>query len=64
MILDDLHWADKPSLRLLEFVATQLSASAVLILGSYRDTEAGEALHRMAAPVLPLAPLGRPTSPT
>jgi tetratricopeptide (TPR) repeat protein len=58
VILDDLHWADNPSLRLLEFVTTQVSASAVLVLGSYRDTEAGEALHRMAAPVLPLAPLG------
>ncbi|MEA2462099.1 MAG: hypothetical protein QOH90_2276, partial [Actinomycetota bacterium] len=58
LVLDDLQWADNPTLRLLEFVATQLSASPVLVLGSYRDTEAGETLHRMPGQVLPLAPLG------
>jgi tetratricopeptide (TPR) repeat protein len=39
LILDDLHWADKPSLMLLEFVARELASSRVLIVGTYRDME-------------------------
>jgi DNA-binding CsgD family transcriptional regulator len=39
LILDDLHWADKPSLLLLEFLARQLVGSHLLVLGCYRDTE-------------------------
>ncbi len=40
LVLDDLHWADKPSLLLLEFLAGQLSDSNIMILGTYRDIEA------------------------
>ena len=39
LILDDLHWADKPSLMLLEFVARELASSRVMIVGTYRDME-------------------------
>ena len=39
VVLDDLHWADDASLRLLEFVAQEQSESRILILGTYRDTE-------------------------
>jgi tetratricopeptide (TPR) repeat protein len=39
LVLDDLHWADKPSLLLLEFLAGQLSDSNIMILGTYRDIE-------------------------
>ena len=39
LILDDLHWADAPSLRLLEFLAPELSDNRLLLLGSYRGTE-------------------------
>jgi predicted ATPase len=54
VVLDDLHWADKPSLLLLEFIARQLESSRILIVGTYRDTEAppdsplGEYLARFA----------------
>lgn len=37
--LDDLHWADSASLSLLEFVASELSDSPILLLASYRDTD-------------------------
>ncbi|NQW16097.1 MAG: protein kinase [Chloroflexi bacterium] len=39
LILDDLHWADKPSLMLLEFVVRELASSRVLLVGTYRDME-------------------------
>ena len=40
VVLDDLHWADEPSLRLLGFLARALAAEPVALLGAYRDTEA------------------------
>ena len=39
LLLDDLHRADTPSLRLLEFVAAELHATPALILGTYRDSD-------------------------
>jgi DNA-binding CsgD family transcriptional regulator len=39
LILDNLHWADKPSLLLLEFLASELDGSRVLVVGTYRDME-------------------------
>ena len=39
LILDDLHWADKPSLMMLEFVARELSGARLLLVGTYRDVE-------------------------
>ncbi len=48
VVLDDLHWADEPSLRLLEFLAHALAAKAVLLLGAYRDTEASAELRKLA----------------
>jgi predicted ATPase len=39
MILDDLHWADRSSLLLLEHVARVLAESRVLLVGTYRDVE-------------------------
>ncbi|MCH7971970.1 MAG: hypothetical protein IH960_13170, partial [Chloroflexi bacterium] len=39
LILDDLHWSDKPSLLLLEFFARELSSSRILLVGTYRDME-------------------------
>ncbi|HVE76166.1 MAG TPA: protein kinase [Actinomycetota bacterium] len=41
VLLDDLHWADKPSLLLLEFLAKQLHDSRLFVLGTYRDVELG-----------------------
>src|SRR5215469_1978222 len=48
VVLDDLHWADEPSLRLLGFLARALAAQAVLLLGAYRDTEASRELCELA----------------
>lgn len=39
VMLEDLHWADRPSLRLLEFAARELANSKILIVGNYRDVE-------------------------
>ncbi|MFQ6029417.1 MAG: AAA family ATPase [Dehalococcoidia bacterium] len=39
LILDDLHWADRPSLMLLEFLVQELERAPVLIVGTYRDIE-------------------------
>ena len=39
LVLDDLHWSDKPSLLLLEFVARELSGARLLLVGTYRDVE-------------------------
>ena len=37
--LDDLHWADKPSLLLLQHLAQRTARDRLLILGAYRDVE-------------------------
>ena len=39
LVLDDLHWADAPSLRLLEFLAPEIADSRLLLIGTYRPTE-------------------------
>jgi class 3 adenylate cyclase len=39
VVLDDIHWADKPSLLLLQFLARELRGSRLLVLGTYRDVE-------------------------
>jgi DNA-binding CsgD family transcriptional regulator len=39
LILDNLHWADAPSLRLLEFLAPEMGGIPLLVLGTYRDIE-------------------------
>ncbi len=37
--LDDLHWADKPTLQLLQHLARGLARMRVLVVCSYRDTD-------------------------
>ena len=39
LVLDDLHWADKPSLMLLQFVARELRGARLLVIGTYRDVD-------------------------
>jgi class 3 adenylate cyclase len=39
LVLDDLHWADKPSLLLLQFLAKELRGTRLLVIGTYRDVE-------------------------
>jgi len=41
IVLDDLHWADRPSLRLLRFVARELHDAPLMLVGTYRHTEVG-----------------------
>jgi ATP/maltotriose-dependent transcriptional regulator MalT len=54
LILDNLHWADPSSLRLLGFFAAQLGEHRLLLLGTYRHTELtrqhalGESLAELA----------------
>jgi DNA-binding CsgD family transcriptional regulator len=64
LVLEDLHWADRETLALLEYLADNLSAERVLCTGTLRDEEAGEAAAlaaaleaRGSAAVLPLARL-------
>ena len=39
VVLDDLHWADVSSLRLLVFLARQLHDGSALVVGTYRDVD-------------------------
>jgi predicted ATPase len=39
LILDDLHWADAPSLALLRFVSRELEGAGPLVVGIYRHAE-------------------------
>ena len=39
LVLADLHWADHPSLLLLEFVARELTNARVLVIGTYQGIE-------------------------
>jgi predicted ATPase len=55
LTLDDLHWADKASLLLLQFVARELHRAPILVLGTYREAEARQAAEVMDA----LAVVGR-----
>ena len=57
LILDDLHWADTPSLLLLEFLARELRQAQVLVVGTYRDVEAKHP-HPLARTLAELARLG------
>jgi class 3 adenylate cyclase/tetratricopeptide (TPR) repeat protein len=39
LVLDDVHWADEPTLLLMEHVATALKELRILGIGTYRDVE-------------------------
>ena len=54
IVLDDLHWADEPSLLLLRFLARRLADTGLLIVGTYRDVELGRH-HPLAATLADLA---------
>ena len=53
VVLEDLHWADPASLRLLDFVVRHAWFEPVLVVGTYRDVE-------LEAPDHPLRPLLEP----
>jgi tetratricopeptide (TPR) repeat protein len=54
LIFDDLHWADQPSLLLLEFLAREPRAARLLVIGTYRDVEVGRS-HPLARTLAELA---------
>src|SRR5262249_23940278 len=39
LVLEDLHWADRPTLLLLQHLARRLAGSRLLAIGTYRDVE-------------------------
>ena len=39
LVLDDLHWADAPTLHLLRHLVRGAAGSAILVLATYRDTD-------------------------
>ena len=39
LVLDNLHWADRPSLLLLEFLSQEIHRGQLLVVGTYRDEE-------------------------
>ena len=71
LVLEDLHWADRETLALLEYLADNCSAERVLCVGTLRDEDGGGAVGlaraleaRGSAAVLPLrrldlAPMAR-----
>ncbi|MEW2352296.1 AAA family ATPase [Spirillospora sp. NPDC029432] len=67
VVLDDLHWADAASVRLLEFAARHTWFERLLLIGTYRDAEVESADHPLRptlaalaakATTVPLAGLG------
>jgi len=45
LVLDDLQWADRPTLLLLRHLARAASPARVLILAAYRSTERGDTFN-------------------
>jgi len=39
LVLEDLHWADKPSLLMLQFLVAELADMPALVIATYRDVE-------------------------
>ncbi|MFC8076503.1 ATP-binding protein [Streptomyces sp. NPDC057307] len=54
VVLDDLHWADPPTVRLLEFVTRHAWFEQLLVVGVYRDIEVEAAGHPLGPLLLPL----------
>jgi DNA-binding SARP family transcriptional activator len=54
LVFDDLHWADTPSLLLLQYLGRELATMGVLVVGLYRDTEPDRtALHEAVGRLSP-----------
>ncbi|TMQ91206.1 ATPase [Actinomadura soli] len=54
VVLDDLHWADPASLKLLEFAAQHTWFERLLLVGTYRDVEVEWAEHPLRSRMLTL----------
>ncbi|NQW18023.1 MAG: AAA family ATPase [Chloroflexi bacterium] len=60
IVLDDLQWADGPSLAVLEFMASELADSQILVIGTYRDDEVTRR-HPLSSTLGELTRLVQPT---
>ncbi|WP_326834108.1 AAA family ATPase [Amycolatopsis rhabdoformis] len=66
VVLEDLHWADESSLRLLRHLTGELRRSRLVVLATYRDTGATldetlpDLLGRSATYAVTVAPLAEP----
>ena len=49
LLLEDLHWADKPTALLLAHIVRSIQTERVLVIGTYRETELGEPLVSVLA---------------
>ncbi|MEU7927531.1 AAA family ATPase [Micromonospora sp. NPDC049107] len=54
VVLDDLHWADPASLRLLAFAAQHTWFERLLLIGTYRDAEVEAGEHPLRPLLMPL----------
>ncbi|MFG1655413.1 AAA family ATPase [Micromonospora chersina] len=54
VVLDDLHWADPASMRLLQFATQHTWFERLLLVGTYRDAEVESGDHRLRPLLLPL----------
>ncbi|MEV4514233.1 AAA family ATPase [Dactylosporangium sp. NPDC049525] len=54
VVLDDLHWADPASMRLLRFATQHTWFERLLVIGTYRDAEVESADHRLHPLLMPL----------
>ncbi|QDY77942.1 AAA family ATPase [Streptomyces qinzhouensis] len=55
VVLDDLHWADPATVRLLAFAAQHTWYERILLIGAYRDAEVEAPEHPLRPLLLPLA---------
>ncbi|MCP4135126.1 MAG: AAA family ATPase [bacterium] len=60
LFIDDLQWADAPSIQLIEQIMTGMETRYLLIIGAYRDSEVEESHPLLALPAstITLTPLG------
>jgi tetratricopeptide (TPR) repeat protein len=58
LVIDDLHWADEPSIRLLQFLARDLHGSRLVVVATYRDTDVDD-LHPLVRCLDDLVKAGR-----
>ena len=49
LLVEDLHWADKPTALLLTHLVSSIQTERVLVVGTYRETELGEPLVSVLA---------------
>lgn len=61
--LEDLHWADAETMDVVEYLADNVAGEPVLVIGTVRDDEATEQVHRLrrlnARRAVTTVPLGR-----